>query len=303
MLAELASRCDFSAGELEAFAGCGMRWLVEKVLRPESIEPDAEALVRGRLAHEALKLTLERLRDRTGSARVGPENLSYAESILVEVLEELGGEHRMAGREGRRHAARARLERDLRRHLRREAAADGDFEPQELELAFGLDRDGEEAGEALGALALEPEGVRVCGRIDRVDVHRDRALVRDYKAGWRVEGVGTWDAADRLQLPLYMLAASDLLGLEPAAGLYVPLSGGGRPRGVVCDEDAEAIGGEVSPSDVCDEAAIKATLASARRKVGEVVERIRSGDVRPCPERCAPRGGCRYPAICRVEEA
>ena len=303
VLAELAGRRDFSAGELEAFAGCGVRWLVEKVLRPARIEPDAEALVRGRLAHEALKLTLERLRDRTGSARVCPESLPDAESILVEALEELGGEHRMAGREGRRRAAGARLERDLRRHLRREAAVDGDFEPQELELAFGVDPDGGEAGEALGALALESEGVRVCGRIDRVDVHGDRALVRDYKAGSRVEGVGTWDGADRLQLPLYMLAASDLLGLEPAAGLYVPLSGGGRPRGVVCDEDAEAIGGEVSAADVCDEVAIEATLASTRRKVGDVVERIRTGDVRPCPERCSPSGGCRHPAICRAEGA
>jgi ATP-dependent helicase/DNAse subunit B len=303
MLAELASRRDFSAGELETFAGCGIRWLVEKVLRPESLEPDAEALVRGRLAHEALRLTLERLGERTGSARVSPDTLPDAESILAEAVEELGRAHRLSVREGRRHAALARLERDLSRHLRREAAADGAFTPQELELAFGLDPDAEEAAGALGALALEPEGVRVCGRIDRVDVHGDRALVRDYKAGSRVEGVGTWDSADRLQLPLYMLAARDLLGLESAGGLYVPLSGGGRPRGVVRDEDAEAIGGEVSGSDVRDEAAIEATLASARRRAGEVVERIRTGDVRPCPERCAPSGGCTYPAICRTEEA
>ncbi|MBA3421685.1 MAG: PD-(D/E)XK nuclease family protein [Thermoleophilaceae bacterium] len=303
MLAELASRRDFSAGELEAFAGCGIRWLVEKELRPESLEPDPEALVRGRLAHGALKLTLERLRERTGSARVTPKTLPEAESILAEALEELGGEHRISLREGRRHAARARLEHDLRRQLRREAAAGGAFEPQELELAFGLDREGEEAGKALPALALEPEGVRVRGRIDRVDVHGDRALVRDYKAGSRVEGVNAWDGGDRLQVPLYMLAARELLGLDPAGGVYVPLSGGGRPRGVVCGDDAEAIGGDLSGSDVRDRAAIEVTLASARRRVGEVVERIRTGDVRSCPERCGPSGGCRYPAICRAEEA
>lgn len=302
VLAELAGRRDFSAGELEAFAGCGIRWLVEKVLRPESLDPDPEALVRGRLAHQALKLTLERLREGTGSARVTPETLPEAESILAEALEELGGEHRISVREGRRHAARARLEDDLRRHLRREAAAHGAFEPQELELAFGLDGEGE-TGDALPALALEPEGMRVRGRIDRVDVHGDRALVRDYKAGSRVEGVGTWDAGDRLQVPLYILAARHLLGLEPAGGLYVPLSGGGRPRGVVCGDDAETIGGDLSGSDVRDQGEIEATLAAARRRAGEVVERIRAGDVRPCPERCGPSGGCRYPAICRAEEA
>ncbi len=303
LLAELASRRDFSAGELEAFAGCGIRWLVEKVLRPEGLEPEPEALVRGRLAHAALKRALERLRERTGSARLTPASLPDAETILVEVLEDLGEEHRISAREGRRRAARARLERELRRHLRREAGADSAFEPRELELAFGLDRNGEEGGEALPALALEPEGVRVRGRIDRVDVCGDRALVRDYKAGSRAEGVDTWEGAARLQVPLYMLAASDLLGLEPAGGLYVPLSGGGRPRGVVCAADAEAIGGDLRGSDVRNEAAVEATLASARRRVGEVVERIRTGDVRPCPERCGPNGGCRYPTICRAEGA
>ncbi|MDQ4072089.1 MAG: PD-(D/E)XK nuclease family protein, partial [Actinomycetota bacterium] len=303
MMAELASRRDFSAGELEALAACGIRWLVEKVLRPEGLEPDPEALVRGRLAHEALRLTLERLRERTGSARVRPETLPDAESILAETLEELAAEQRIAVREGRRRSAGARLEGDLRRHLRREAAADGGFEPRELELAFGLDSEGAEPGEGLGPLLLEPEGVRVRGRIDRVDVHADRALVRDYKAGSQAEGVAAWGGADRLQVPLYMLAVRDLLGLEPAGGLYVPLSGGGRPRGVVCDADAEAIGGCVSGADVRDKAAVDATLAAARRKVGEAVERIRTGDVRPCPERCGPGGGCRYPAICRAEQA
>ena len=301
LVAELASRRDFSAGELEAFAGCGVRWLVEKVLRPQGLEPDPEALMRGRFAHAALKLTLEQLRERTGSARVSPDNLPEAETILAEALEDLGGEHRISAREGRRHAARARLERELRRHLRREAAAKSCFEPRELELAFGPDRDGEEAGETLPALALEPEGVAVRGRIDRLDVHGDRALVRDYKAGSHVEGVDAWDGRDRLQVALYMLAASDLLGLEPAGGLYVPRSGRGRPRGVVCADDAEAIGGDLSVSDIRDEAGVEATLAAARRRVGEVVERIRAGDVRPCPGRCGPSGGCRYPAICRAE--
>lgn len=299
VLAELASRRDFSAGELEAFAGCGVRWLVEKVLRPEGLDPDPEALVRGRLAHEALKLTLERLRERTGSARVTPETLPDAESILAEALEDLEGKERISAREGRRHAALARLEAELRRHLRREARADSAFEPRELELAFGLDRD----DEALPALALEPENLSVRGRIDRVDVHGDRAVVRDYKAGSLVEGVGAWDDGDRLQVPLYMLAARDLLGLEPAGGLYVPLCGGGRSRGVVCGDDAEAIGGNLSGSDVRDQVGVEATLLSARRRVGEVVERIRAGAVRPCPERCGPGGGCRYPAICRAEGA
>ena len=303
LLAELAARRDFSARELESFAGCGVRWLVEKLVRPTALEPDPEALVRGRYAHDVLRLTLERLRRRTGSARVTPATLAEAETILREALEEVGEEHRISPRAARLRAARSRLERDLLRHLRREAAAGGSFEPRHLELAFGLGAENDGEDEGLAPLELEPEGVRLRGRIDRVDTLGDRALVRDYKAGARVTGVAAWEADDDLQLSIYMLAVRELLGLDPAGGLYVSLAGKGPARGVVRDDEAEAVGALVSRSDVRDEGSVEAVLAAARARVGEVAARLRSGDVAPCPERCSPAGGCRYPSICREEQA
>jgi ATP-dependent helicase/DNAse subunit B len=299
--AELAARREFSAGELEALAGCGVRWLVEKLLRPEQLEPDAEPLVRGRCAHEVLKLALERLRERTGSARVTEATRHVAEGALREAIDEVGDARRLSPRPGRSHAARERLERDLVRHLRREAASGGNFEPLHLELGFGLAGEGAE-GEALPPLELAAEGVRVRGRIDRVDVLGDRALVRDYKGAFGVVGMARWGDENRLQLPLYMLAVRELLGLDPAGGLYVPLTGKARPRGAVRGADAEAAGA-VSSSDRCDQAGLDAALDAARDRVAEVVGRLRTGDVRPCPERCGPGGGCRYPAVCRREEA
>jgi ATP-dependent helicase/DNAse subunit B len=299
--AAFAARREFSAGELEALAGCGVRWLVEKTLRPEQLAPDAEPLVRGRCAHEALKLTLERLRERTGSARVTEQTLRDAEGALREALEEVADAERLSPRPGRTRAARERLERDLVRHLRREAAAGGRFEPLHLELGFGLA--GEDAeGDERPPLELEPEGVRVRGRIDRVDALGERALVRDYKGGSGVFGLARWDDEHRLQLPLYMLAARELLGLDPAGGLYVPLTGKGRPRGAVRDVDAEAAGA-VTSSDTYDQAELDAALDAARARVAEAVGRLRAGDVRPCPERCGPGGACRYPAVCRQETA
>ena len=301
LLVELAARRDFSAGELETLSGCGVRWLVEKVVRPAGLAPDPEQLVRGRYAHDVLRATLERLRERTGSASVSPETLPEAEATLTEVLDELAEEHRVSPRDGRMRAARRRLERDLARHLRREADAGGVYEPTHLELEFGLGEEG--ADEALPALALEAEGIRVRGRIDRVDTLGDRAVVRDYKGGSSVSGVGKWKEDGRLQVPLYMLAVRELLGLEPAGGLYVPLGGRGGARGVVSAPEAEAIGGDLSRSDAREDEEIDALLAAARERVADAVERVRAGDVRPCPERCGPKGSCLHPSICREERA
>ena len=298
LLDTLAERRDFSAGELESFAGCGVRWLVEKFARPQALEADPQALVRGRYAHDALRLTLERLRERTGSARVTPTALPEAEALLLEVLEELGPEHRLSPRAARLRAARRRLEHDLLRHLRREAAAGGDYEPRHLELSFGLETD----EQGLAPLELEPEGVRLRGRIDRVDTLGHRALVRDYKSGARVSGVAAWEADDDLQLSIYMLAVRELLGADPAGGLYVSLAEKGAARGVVHEDEADAVGALVSRSDVRDEASLDAVLVAARARVGEVAARLRAGDLAPCPERCSP-GGCRYPSICREEQA
>ena len=62
-----------------------------------------------------------------------------------------------------------------------------------------------------------------------------RAIVRDYKSGSsRPDYQGArWRAERRLQVALYMIAVRELLGLEPVAGLYQPLTGNDlRARGV-----------------------------------------------------------------------
>ena len=52
--AHLAAREAVSAGALEHFADCPVKWLVEDLLRPDELEPDPEAMVRGSYAHEVL---------------------------------------------------------------------------------------------------------------------------------------------------------------------------------------------------------------------------------------------------------
>jgi ATP-dependent helicase/DNAse subunit B len=299
VLAALAARDRLSAAALEAYADCPVKWLVERELRPDALEPDPEPMVRGLYAHKVLELTYRRLRERTGEARVTPANLGEAERILIEALRERQAEFRISPKATRVRAAVRRLEVDLLRHLRAEADAGSAFEPLELEMEFGMER--EEGMDLLRPPLEIGDGLSIRGRIDRVDVHDGHALVRDYKGGRKVDGVRSWEAKNRLQVALYMLAVRELLDLRPAGGVYVPLAGDHRPRGLLLDDLKDELGRGLYDNDFAGEEELEAELARARERVLELAGRMRTGEIRPCPETCAWNGGCAHPSICRVE--
>jgi ATP-dependent helicase/DNAse subunit B len=295
-LPELRGDAGYSAAALETFADCPVKWLVERVLRPEELEPDPEPLVRGSYAHAVLEQTYRRLREETGSARVTTATLERAERLLIDTLADNRARFRISPREARFRTATRRLEFDLLRHLRREAERDTAFEPVELELSFGMTEEG------LPPLRLEPEGVAIRGRIDRIDRHGRAAVVHDYKSGKRAYPVARWADDNRLQVALYMLAVRELLDLDPVAGLYVPLAGSdARPRGLVRADAADSLGAACVRTDLRSEPEFADELDAARRRVGELAARMRAGELRPCPDSCAWNGGCSYPSICRVE--
>ncbi len=286
--AVLAAHATESAGGLETFAGCGVRWLVDRILKPKRIDPDPEPLTRGSLAHAVLEQALRRLKDGTGSARLTPATRNAAQrelAVAVGVLRD--------SRAGARARASLRaLEVELARWLDAECEAGPGFEPQWLEWSFGGDEDEHPA--------LELDGVRVTGRVDRIDVGPGgAALVRDYKASKGFPRA-TWAADGHLQAALYALAARELLGLDPVGALYQPLRGKDlRPRGAV--RAGEAAAGLVE-TDVVDAGEWEALLDELRADAEAAAARMRAGDLRPCPERCTPRG-CAYPGICRAPDA
>ena len=295
-LAALRDRGAVSAGAVERFAGCPVNWLVEDVLRPVALEPDPERLVQGAFAHSVLELTYSRLRAATGDRRVTEGNLGRAEAIMLGALAEEVERRGAVMRGPRMRAAVRRLEFQLLRHLVYEAKSASQFEPEHLELAFGLPGAGHPEVELEG-------GLRVRGKIDRVDRWGDKAAVRDYKSGRVTDySAAKWPDKGRLQAALYMLVAERLLGVEAVAGLYTPLSGDDRrPRGALNRELAEELGGDFVEGDVLspeDFAALRewagAAIATAAAEMGE-------GKLCSKPGSCAYRGGCSHPSICRIE--
>jgi ATP-dependent helicase/DNAse subunit B len=295
LLAELAAREAVSAGALERFADCPVKWLVQDVLRPDELAPDPEAMVRGDYAHAVLEHTYRRLRQETGRRRVTPANLPAAERILLEELRDRRSAFRLSPKQTRVRAAARRLEFDLLRFLRAEAESDATFEPEHLELRFGY-------GEETGPVEIAA-GLRVRGRIDRVDTSDGKALVLDYKSSRRVDRykVASWESENRFQAALYMLVVERLLRLRAAGGVYVALgSADPRPRGMVAAEVDELGSGFVA-SDRLEAEAFRSKLAWALDRIRETDERMRRGELCSSPDSCAWNGGCSYPSICRSE--
>jgi RecB family exonuclease len=147
------------------------------------------------------------------------------------------------------------------------------------------------------AVSLAGGELRLRGRIDRVDVAGGAAIVYDYKGGDAPEAA-RWLPDRRFQLALYMLAAAELLGLEPVGGFYQALRGDLRARGVLradADPDAACVAND-RRDDLGEllDGALALALTAARE--------LRGGRLEARPETCSP-AGCRYPAICRCAAA
>ncbi|TMK98102.1 MAG: hypothetical protein E6G34_10565 [Actinobacteria bacterium] len=308
LLAEL-SASTWSASSLQTWISCPMRWLVERVLRPEELEPGREQLARGALAHATLRETFEGLRTRCGSARLTPERLGDARELLDTSLARHEQRFSLSAAPERRAVLRRRLHADLHRYLRHAAEeardatgdVDGALEPTHLEQPFGMAADAHEQSAARELPCLDlGGGVKLRGRIDRIDVDRQgRAVIRDYK-GASASPAAKWIERGDLQVALYMRAAEQLLGLRAVGGFFQPLTGSDlRGRGVLeagCGVQAEGVA-----SDVRDGEQVRELLAEATAAAREAAAQAARGELEARPQTCTPLGGCAYPTICRCE--
>ncbi|HEX3618340.1 MAG TPA: PD-(D/E)XK nuclease family protein [Solirubrobacteraceae bacterium] len=291
-----------SAGAIEKFASCPVRWLVESQLNPDLLEPEADPLVRGSFIH----VVLERVFSRLGQALTS-ESLAPAERLLSEEMRgSAAAEHRSKLAIDQATEVRAAIlrgiEAELLRYLRQEAADGSAWPPAVTEFRFGLDGDGEDAVGPVELTASDGEHARLHGIVDRIDAdpgNSERVIVRDYKSGSKRE---TWPSArwvsdNQVQVALYMIAVQRLLGVEAVAGFYQPLAGEDlRPRGVY-SEGVEVGSGVVARDGVPAEERER-LLDEIEDQVVALAVTLRRGELTPCPDSCTPDGTCRYPGIC-----
>ena len=302
VLAELGGRELFGASTLEEYAVCSYRWFVDHELRPQSLDPAPEPLTQGGIMHAVLE---DLYRDPPGEdALPRPGDLGRWKRRAAELLDvacrERGTPDDVIGRVGRR-----RMLLLIERFLEREAASESPLRPDPslIEASFGRG-DGDDRG------ALELNGLRLHGKIDRVDVGPGAAmgLVRDYKSG-KATPAARLEKEGKLQPQLYMLALRDLWGIEPIGGVYVPLSAAkpdkARPRGILDKrEKADLLaGGDFVKTDFLGEDDLIEALDAAHARASGIVADMRAGRITrdPIEDKC-PRH-CTFQPICRLERA
>ena len=300
VLEELGQRARFSVTELERFLECSSMWFFERVVDPKEIDAELDARVRGGIAHQTLYRFYSGLPKRLGTDAVEAERLDDGLIFLRECLAEaIAGGVRLELSDVERLELEETLARDLEHFVRQELALGLPLVPRRFEVGFGTSSAPVELQRG-----LELGGFTVSGKIDRIDVDpfSARGIVQDYKLG-RAHGARDIEIEQKLQIPLYILALRDLVGMEPLGGLYRGLTGTREARGLVrASAREDAVPGLKRP-DYLSEDDFWNQVEEAQVRARRAVDRVHAGDVRT-----DPRGGecprwCSLWTMCRVRHS
>ena len=120
--------------------------------------------------------------------------------------------------------------------------------------------------------------------------------MRDYKGASAPPGAG-WAEGGALQVALYMLAARELLGLEPVGGSTRRCGRASRaPRGSVRDDVDGALRGDRRRRRP---RVSRQALDEVRERALETARELRAGAVERARSAARPKG-CAYPTVCRA---
>ena len=298
VLETMSGKTVFSATELERFADCSSAWLVERVVDPKTIDAEPDPMLRGQVVHTTLNRFYSSLPRELDSERVTPENLDRALELVRRCLDDALESGVKLDLTALQHAElRHTLIADLEGFVRDEAASEVAFVPRRLEVSFGSER---AAPELQRGLSLG-DGLKLSGKIDRIDIDpfSARGIVQDYKSGKGAHSARDIDRELRLQIPLYVLALRDLVGVEPLGGIYRALSGKRLTRGMLRESSREDLPG-FTKDDYLDDDAFWAQAETARERAATYAQRIRAGDVRHDPKGDGCPAWCDLWTICRV---
>ena len=299
VLQQLAAKSVFNVTELERFADCSSAWFFDRFVEPRTIDAEVDAKLRGQVAHTALSRFFSGLPKELGTAQVPAERVEDAVRFMRTCLDGALERQRMEMTPMQRRELEQGLWRDLEQVVRDEAEGGLALEPRQFEVSFGMERSAPELQRGLDL----GDGVTLSGKIDRIDVDpfSARGIVQDYKSGKGAHSAREIERELRLQIPLYMLVLRDLVGIEPLGGLYRPLAGGRKPRGLLRAGDEELPG--YAKADYLDDEQFWSQVEQARETGRGLAGRIRAGDVKHDPRWNECPAWCDLWTMCRVKRA
>ena len=291
----VADQVGHTAGEIEQFADCPLRWFFQSVVGVTTPLEDGDPRYLGLVTHEVLAQLYSLLRER----RLLPltaELLPAANAAMEEVMEAAVAS--TVSLPSRSDGARADDPAGvlLRARVRNLVRAVLEFEVNRaagvasVTTEQGLPRDGVDLG----------DGLVVRGRIDRVDELGGGLglLVIDYKTGW-LRFSQNWAEDGALQVPLYMLALAAVYPHRRViGGGYLALKER-EFHGVVREGGSEDLAGAIGGRcRFLGEGEYLAFLESCRLKAAAHVRSMQAGryerpDRGRCPRYCSFRLLCR----------
>ncbi len=276
----------WSASQINDYGVCPFRFFAKHILKLESAAEPVEGFAPNRLGntyHEILERLYSLLQNNEGDA---VEASSLVEQVAEEILERV-----IARGQVRKSPLwefeKSEIKRRLVKLLQKEAEWNRErpARPLHFERKFGTE------GEQPLVIKTDEGEIRLCGKIDRIDERDDGLVVIDYKTGRTP--IPHRDALDgrNLQLPIYVMAAREVVakGANIAAAYYLHINS--RKRGSELPRESDA------------NLSIEAIIEHAERRIVDYVNRARGGKfpVRPNNDRCHP--SCEFEVMCRIQSS
>ncbi len=231
--AEFSPQRTFSATELESYARCPYRYLLEKILKIEPLEDlalESDYLERGQSVHEVLAAfhqKVNQLREKPTSPAEF-DDAEFGQLMQAAMQECLPPSSGKTVREALREIDRRLIAKWLADYRRQHEEYDKlwlDCEtpptPEFFEISFGLTKHASKtwAKEEPLKMTVGEDTIRLSGRIDRVDAGKTAGHaifnILDYKTGAAAKfSLDEFMHGAALQLPIYALAVMELFLLD-----------------------------------------------------------------------------------------
>ncbi len=288
----------FSATRLETYATCAFKYFSQRVLKLESSPDGRERLDMGTMLHEVLEnFYKELLPQQRADAQLWEKNDAMEKALLAHLDSAFSKNVFDYLPLYRQRVVYEKMKEALTVFAQREKEFFGKrgLIPTHFELGFGRKLGGENAEQPFLRIG---EDVSVEGKIDRVDVdvNQKKALIVDYKLGKRDIHKKMKQGLE-FQMPIYLLVAQKLLGLDVLGAELRFLEKGQEPEGLYVDSALQMLGFHSRKKSYTAQS-LSNTLESVQQNIIQVVHRLRAADISVNSKSCKY---CDYQTVCRFE--
>ncbi len=285
----------FKPTGLETYGKCPYRYFASHVLQLEEKEEGIPATLAGTLLHEVLDCYWK---ERVTEGKKELADLETAKSFVKNKLEELMKEKPLSGdRRYRIELKIANMQDWLIGMIEKEiihGSPLAPLRPGHFEYEFGFRKD---------YLKLHDpfrEDLKLRGKIDRIDVDPSGkyALVIDYKTGAEFKQ-SSLDFGIALQLPLYLIAAQQRLGLKPLGGQIYTINKA-QAKGFYLKDATTELGIDLGRQSAFERKDFDQMIQRVVAFCFKYAEGIRKAEIPVKPRDCD--NFCAFPSVCRIEK-